>query len=236
MRVQTNRVAIVTAAGKGMGAAIARRLSADGYAVALMSNGGGAETLATELGALGMTGSVTDPADLERLVDRTMSVHGRVDAVVNNTGHPPKGPLLDLTDEDWHSGLDLLLLNVVRMARLITPIMQRQRGGAIVNISTFAAFEPSATFPISASLRAALAGFTKLYADGHAADGIRMNNLLPGFVESYPVTEDVLATVPMGRPATVEEIAGSAAFLLSPDAGYINGQNIRVDGGITRSV
>ena len=122
------------------------------------------------------------------------------------------------------------------MARLVTPIMKVQGGGAIVNISTFAAFEPSETFPISASLRAALGSFTKLYADTYAQDGIRMNNILPGFIDSYPASDDVVKQIPMGRYGSVQEIAKTARFLLSAEAGYITGQNIRVDGGITRGV
>jgi NAD(P)-dependent dehydrogenase (short-subunit alcohol dehydrogenase family) len=229
-------VAVVTAAGRGMGAAIARELASDGYRLALMSNGGGAERVATEVGGVGLRGSVTDPDDLSRLVDSALEAFGRIDAVVNGTGHPPTGPLLDLTDHDWHSSLDLVLLNVVRMARLVTPIMIGQGGGSIVNISTFSAFEPSPDFPISSSLRAGLAGFTKLYADRYARDGIRMNNILPGFVDSYPVEPETIARIPAGRYGTVEEIAQTVRFLLSDGAGYLTGQNLRVDGGITRSV
>ena len=231
-----NRVAIITASGKGMGAAIAGELVAGSYQLVLMSVSGGAEKLASELNVVGLTGTVTDPDDLKRLVDTTMERYGRIDAVVNNTGHPPSGPLLELTDDEWRMGLDLVLLNVIRMSRLVTPIMKGQGGGAIVNISTFAAFEPSATFPISASLRAALGSFTKLYADTYAQDGIRMNNILPGFVDSYPVSDDVVKQIPMGRYGSVQEIAKTARFLLSDEAGYITGQNIRVDGGITRGV
>ena len=153
-----------------------------------------------------------------------------------STGHPPKGELLALSDEDWHRGLDLILLSVARLARLVTPVMERQGKRAWVNVSTFAAFEPSPVFPISASLRAALAGYAKLYADRYAAAGIRMNNLLPGYIDSLPEKEERLAQIPMGRYGTVEEIAATAAFLLSDGAGYITGQNLRVDGGITRSV
>ncbi|MCB0178815.1 MAG: SDR family oxidoreductase [Anaerolineae bacterium] len=232
----TQKVAIITAAGRGMGAAIAKELAANEYAVALMSPSGAAEALAQSLDGLGLTGSVTRAEDLQRLVDQTLERYGRIDAVVNHTGHPPKGPLLAIPDEDWHTGLDLVMLNVVRMARLVTPIMQAQGGGAIVNISTYAVFEPEATFPVSAAMRAALAGFTKLYADTYAADNIRMNNLLPGFIDSLPETAERRARIPMGRYGTVEEIAQTALFLLSPGAGYITGQNIRVDGGITRSV
>jgi len=230
------KAAIITAAGKGIGAAIARELANNDYRVALMSNSGGAESLAQELGGIALTGSVTEPGDLKKLVEKTLSAYGRIDAVVNNTGHAPKGPLLEISDQDWHFGLDLLLLNVVRMARLVTPVMQEQGGGAIVNISTFAAFEPDPSFPVSCSLRAALASFTKLYTDRYATDGIRMNNMLPGFVDSYPESAENLIRIPMGRYAVTDEIAQTASFLLSDGAGYITGQNIRVDGGITRSV
>jgi len=215
---------------------VARRLSAEGYDLALMSDGGGAEDLAAELGAIGVKGSVTEPADLTGLVMTTLDAHGRIDVAVNNTGHPPKGPLLGITDEEWHAGLEMVLLNVVRMARLVTPMMLEQRRGSIVNISTFSAFEPSPEFPVSSSLRAALAGFCKLYADEHAASGIRMNNVLPGFVDSYPETAETLAAIPAGRYATTDEIAATVAFLASDDAAYITGQNLRVDGGITRSI
>jgi NAD(P)-dependent dehydrogenase (short-subunit alcohol dehydrogenase family) len=188
------------------------------------------------LGGIGFAGSVTDPTDLEGLVDLTTQTFGRIDAVVCNTGHPPKGDLLSIPDEDWHRGLDLVFLNVVRVARLVTPWMERQGGGSIVNISTFGAVEPSLSFPVSSALRAALGGFVKLYADRYAPMGIRMNNVLPGFIDSYEVKEETRARIPMGRPGLTEEVAGTVAFLLSDDAGYVNGQNLRVDGGITRSV
>ena len=232
----SDKVAIITAAGKGIGAAVARDLAANGYRVSLLSTSGGALSLAQELDGLGITGSVTSPADLSQLVESTLARYGRIDAVVNNTGHPPKGDLLDISDDDWHLGLDMLVLNVVRIARLVTPVFVGQGGGAMVNISTFAAFEPELGFPVSSSLRSALAGFTKLYADRYAAAGIRINNVLPGYMDNYPESAANLAKIPMKRYAQVEEVAKTVRFLLSDDAGYITGQNIRVDGGITHSV
>jgi NAD(P)-dependent dehydrogenase (short-subunit alcohol dehydrogenase family) len=230
------KTAIVTAAGSGIGAACARELASRGYAVVLMSPSGRAEDLAKELGGLGLTGSVTEVADLESLVGETLDRYGRVDGVVNSTGHPPSGELLELTDEQWHGALDLVVLNVARMARLVTPVMLRQGGGAIANVSTFSAFEPSPVFPLSSSLRAALAGFTKLYADRYAAEGVRMNNVLPGFLESFEIDEETRRSIPMQRRGSVAEVAKTAAFLLSEDSGYVTGQNVRVDGGLTRSV
>lgn len=230
------KVAIITAAGKGVGAAIATELAAASFAVSLLSNSGGAQKLAQELGGIGMTGSVTNPSDLAQLVNTTLDTYGRIDAVVNNTGHPPKGDLLGIPDEAWHLGLDMLILNVVRIARLVTPTFVAQGSGAIVNISTFSAFEPELSFPVSSTLRSGLASFTKLYANRYAASGIRINNVLPGFMDNYPESAENLAKIPMQRYGKVQEIAQTVRFLLSDEAGYITGQNIRVDGGITRSI
>jgi NAD(P)-dependent dehydrogenase (short-subunit alcohol dehydrogenase family) len=165
-----------------------------------------------------------------------MDTWGRVDVLVNSAGHGPKGPVLDLTDEDWIAGMEVYLLNVIRPTRLVTPIMQAQGGGAIVNISTYAAFEPEHFFPTSGVFRSGLAAFTKLFADKYAAEGLRMNNVLPGFIDSLPEKEPFRARIPMQRYGRVEEIAEAIAFLASDKASYITGQNLRVDGGITRAV
>jgi NAD(P)-dependent dehydrogenase (short-subunit alcohol dehydrogenase family) len=229
-------VAIITAGGSGMGAAAARKLAAIGYRVAILSSSGKGEALAHELGGIGVTGSNQSNDDLKYLVDQTMNVWGRVDVLVNSAGHGPKGPLLDLSDDDWQRGMEVYLLNVVRPTRLVTPIMQSQQSGVIINISTFAAVEPDPTFPTSAVFRAGLAAYTKLFADRYAADNIRMNNILPGFIDSLPEKSDRRDRIPMDRYGKTEEIAAVIAFLASAGAGYITGQNLRVDGGITRSI
>ncbi len=219
-----------------MGAAAARRLAADGFRVAILSSSGKGEALAAELGGYGMTGSNQSPEDLARLVDGTMKRYGRVDVLVNSAGHGPRAQILEITDEQWATGMDVYLLNVIRPTRLVTPIMQRQKSGAIINISTAWAFEPSSMFPTSAVFRAGLASFTKIFADTYAAENIRMNNVLPGWIDSLPATEERRDGVPMKRYGTSEEIAATIAFLASEGAAYITGQNLKVDGGLTRHV
>lgn len=230
------KVVLVTAGGSGMGAGAARRLAADGFRVAILSSSGKGEALAAELGGFGVTGSNKSNDDLKRLVDGAMSKWGRIDVLVNSAGHGPRAPITEITDEQWHAGLDTYLLNVIRPTRLVTPLMQAQKGGVIINISTAWAFEPSAMFPTSAVFRAGLAAFTKIFTDTHAADKIRMNNVLPGWIDSLPQQDARRDSVPMKRYGKVEEIAATIAFLASDGAAYITGQNIRVDGGLTRSV
>ncbi|MBK6868642.1 MAG: SDR family oxidoreductase [Burkholderiales bacterium] len=233
--MSTDKVALITAGGSGMGADAARRLARDGFRVGVLSSSGKGEALGSELGGFGVTGSNLVAEDLQRLIDGAMARWGRIDVLVNSAGHGPKGPLLDISDEAWHTGMDVYLLNVIRPTRLVTPVMQRQGGGAIINISSFAAVEPDPVFPTSAVFRAGLAAFTKLYADQYAPDGIRMNNVLPGFIDSLPEKDERRTRIPMGRYGRADEVSSLIAWLASVGGAYMTGQNLRLDGGLTRS-
>ena len=243
-------VAIVTAAGQGIGAACARALAERDYRLALMSRSGASVTLAEELGGVGMNGSVTESTDLEALVELALDEFGQIDAVVNNTGKDNQsthasGPgydpdldrsLVEIDDDAWHFGFDLYLMNVIRMARIVTPVFQERGRGSIVNISTFAQREPRLMFPVSSTIRGALGAYVKLYADRYAREGIRMNNVLPGFMDNWPMTEDVRRNIPSGRAVSMQELGATVAYLLSDDAASITGQNIMIDGGVNRGV
>jgi NAD(P)-dependent dehydrogenase (short-subunit alcohol dehydrogenase family) len=229
------KVCIITAAGRGIGAACAREMHARGYATVLMSPSENCETLAKELHGHAHRGVAQSEADLKTLVDLALSTHGRIDAVLNHTGHPPKGDLLDIADDHWNLAHDMILKSVIRMARLVTPTMQAQGSGTILNITTYASHEPSLMFPASCTYRAAVSTFTKLYADRYGPEGLRMNCLAPGFTDSLDVGKFADQTA-LKRIGTVAEQAKAAAFLLTEDSSYITGQTLRVDGGITRSV
>jgi len=231
-----DKVAVLIAAGTGMGAESAKKLSFDGFKISILSSSGKGEALANMLNGIGVTGSNQSSEDLKKIVDATMDKWGRIDVLVNSAGHGPRGPILELTDDDWHKGMDTYFMNVVRTSRLVTPIMQKQKSGSIINISTFATFEPDPVFPTSGVFRAGLASFTKLFADQYAPDNIRMNNILPGFIDSLPEKEEFKKRIPLKRYGSVKEISEVVSFLASEGSAYITGQNIRVDGGITKSV
>ena len=236
MQDAKQKVALVTAASSGIGAAAARRLAEQGWRLALFARSEKVEALAAELGALAVRGDIADAADLQRLVAATQERYGRIDGAVISTGHPPKGELTEIPDADWHAGLDLTLMPAVRLGRLLLPLMSAQGGGSIVAISAFGAVMPDADFPVSSALRAALSGYVKLFARRHAVQNVRMNSVLAGFVDSYPEQASIVARIPAGRYGRVEELAATIAFLLSDDAGYVTGQNLLVDGGLVGAI
>jgi len=227
--------AIITAGGSGMGAEAARRLADDGFGWRFCRRPDGARRPRRNW-ADSESGSNRSTEDLQRLVDGAVERWGRIDVLVNSAGHGPKGDILHITDDEWHTGMEVYLLNVIRPVRMATPVMERQGAGTIVNISTFAAFEPDPLFPTSGVFRAGLAAFTKLFADRYAASNIRMNNVLPGFIDSLPEKDERRERVSMGRYGTAREVADVIAFLASDGAAYVTGQNLRVDGGLTRAV
>ena len=229
-----SKVAIVTAASKGMGFACAQRLVANDYQIAMLSRSSEIHDLASDLGGIAVQGSTGNLEDLERLVDATFETYGQVDVVVNNTGHPPKGELLELTDEHWKEGFDLALMNVIRVSKLVADRMRH--GGSIVNISTFGAKEPSLNFPISSVARTALSAYTKLFATKYASEGIRMNNVLPGYIDSYKADEETIKQIPMLRQGAPDEVAELVIFLASDKSEYITGQDFLIDGGLVKSI
>lgn len=228
------KVCVIVGGGKGMGAAVAREMNKRHYRLALMSPSENCEKLANELDGIAVRGKAENTADTQALFDATMEKYGRIDSLLIHVGGPPKGDLLDIADEDWIKANEMVLLPVIRMSKLVTPIMKDQGGGSIVNITTFSAFEPSLTFPTSSVYRVGVSSFTKLYSDRYGSNNIRMNCLLPGFTDSLDLPQKFADMSTFKRLASAEEQAKAAAFLLSDDSTYITGQSIRSDGGVTR--
>ena len=228
------KVCVIVGGGKGMGAAVAREMNKRHYRLALMSPSENCEKLANELDGIAVRGKAENAADTQALFDATMEKYGRIDSLLIHVGGPPKGDLLDISDEDWIKANEMVLLPVIRMSKLVTPIMKDQGGGSIVNITTFSAFEPSLTFPTSSVYRVGVSSFTKLYSDRYGSNNIRMNCLLPGFTDSLDLPQKFADMSTFKRLASAEEQARAAAFLLSDDSTYITGQSIRSDGGVTR--
>ena len=230
----SQKVCVIIGGGKGMGAAVAREMYNRNYKLALMSPSENCENLAKELNGIAVRGKAESKTDTENLINETMEQYGRLDSLLVHVGGPPKGDLLDISDDDWCRANDMVLMPVIRLSRLVTPIMEAQGGGSIVNITTFSAFEPSLTFPTSSVYRVGVSSFTKLFSDRYGADGIRMNCLLPGFTGSLDLPQKFADMSVFKRLATAREQANAAAFLLTDDSSYITGQSIRSDGGVTR--
>ena len=246
-----SRVAVVSGGGAGIGAAAARALAGDGYRVAIMSPSERGMALAKELGGIGRRGSNLESKDVDALVRQAVDQWGRIDTVVTSMGNVkvPRSAtwplekigydadnpvsLLDVDDKTWVSGFDAYVLSVVRAARAATPIMLKQGSGSFVNISSIVALEPQMNFPLSA-LRSALHGFTKLFADRYAKHNIRMNDVLPGFLDNTSLTDNALREIPMQRLGRMDEAGETVLFLASDRSSYITGQSILLDGGLHR--
>lgn len=233
------KVAIVTAASRGIGAACARLLRERGYLLAVMSRSAAIHTVAEDVGGLAVEGSVSNPRDLARLVHETLDAYGRIDAVVNNSGDPEGGEIVAISDAQWQEVFEMYFLSVVRMSRLIVPAMVAQGSGAIVNISGSSALEPDLRFPVADTVRASMQAYTKLFAQTYAKKGLRMNCVAPSVVFDHQpgdVREDLKREIPMRRPAHYREVASVVAFLLSDEASFVTGETIRVDGGASRAL
>lgn len=232
----TDKVCLIIGGGRGMGAATAREMHGRGYELALMSPSDSCESLAAELGGVAHRGVAENGDDIQAVFDLTMATYGRIDAVLIHVGGPPKGELLEISDDDWDKANAMVVKPVIRLTKLVTPVMEAQGGGSIVNITTFSAFEPSLTFPTSSVYRVAVSSFTKLFSDRYGPANIRMNCLLPGFTDSLDLPQKFADMSALGRLAKAEEQAKAAAFLLTDDSSFITGQSLRADGGVTRAM
>ena len=229
------RVAVVTAASRGIGAACARQLAADGYQVALMARSDRVLAMAEEVGGIAVRGDLTRPPDLARLIDAVGERWGRLDVLVNNAGDPPRGDPFTLPDAAWLDSFELLFMSVLRLSRAAVPLLRESGGGAIVNISATDGLEPTLMFPIGGSMRAALSALTKLLARRLGDDRIRVNSVLPWVV--LDSTSDWRPEeIPLSRAATHAEVAQVVSFLCSPAGSYLTGVNLPVDGGWSRSL
>lgn len=255
-----DRVAIVAAGSKGLGRAIAGALAAEGAAVVICARGREAlDGACRELEAAGgrchgVVADVSVPADVTAVVDAAQRAYGRVDILVTNSGGPKAGRFDTLTPEDWDAATRVLLTSAVGFAAAVLPGMRERRWGRILNVTSIAAKQPVDGLMLSNSLRAGVVAFARTLANEVAAEGITVNNLMPGYTRTERVvdlsaqmaaaggtTADAVvarweAEIPMRRLGEPREFAALAAFLASEQAGYITGQSIAVDGGWIRSM
>ena len=254
-----NKVALVAASSKGLGFGVAKALAADGAKVSLCSRSAddvaaAAEALASEHGVdtLATACDVRKLDDIQAWVDKTVAAWGKIDCLLVNAGGPPAKTVKELDDADWQAAFELTLLSSVRMIRLSIPHMKD--GGSILTVTSGSVREPIPRLALSTVMRAGVAGLVKTLADELSGDGIRVNNLVPGRIDTdrvaqldavtsqkqgisiEEVQERSLAGIPLGRYGTIDDFGRAGAFLLSPAASYITGATLRVDGGAARSI
>jgi len=255
------RVALVCGASRGLGYAAAMELAREGANVVLVARAEkdiaeAADRIASETGsqALGVAADVAHKDAAARMVDATVTKFGRLDVLVNNAGGPSAGTFDTLDDEAWSQAVELNLMSTVRFSRAAIPQMRQGRWGRIINITSISVKQPVAGLMLSNSVRAAVVGMAKTLADEVASEGILVNNVCPGFIEtdrsrsllkgraekagtSYEQQLDKLAeSIPLGRMGQPEELAALIAFLASERAGYITGATIQADGGLLRAI
>jgi 3-oxoacyl-[acyl-carrier protein] reductase len=247
------KVAIVNGSSQGIGYAIARLLAEEGARVAVTARRQAAlhsvaERIRCETGReiIAIEGDIRQAADCERIVAETVAGLGRLDILVNNDGAPPLGASLDFDDTAWQRALEQNLLSVVRMSRLAVPLMRQVRGGSILNITALSMLQPISGFGLSVASWAGVMGLAKTLSLELAADGITVNTLCPGLIDtprlqlvtqqSGQAMQDLAAEIPLGRLGRPEDIAAIAAFLVSPRGSYITGATFQIDGGLLRSL
>jgi 3-oxoacyl-[acyl-carrier protein] reductase len=256
-----DRVALVAAASQGLGRAVAEELAAEGAALVLCARNPStlAETAAAIADATGahvlaVPADVTEVDQITRVVESGNERFGRIDILVTNAGGPPAGRFEHITREQWERASRLTLFSAIELARLVLPGMKARRWGRILNITSIAVKQPVENLMLSNSLRAGLTGFARTLANEVAADGVTVNNILPGYTRTERLEElagmmaDKLGIsaaefrgkwereIPMGRLGEPREFAALAAFLVSERASYITGTSIQVDGGWIRSL
>jgi 3-oxoacyl-[acyl-carrier protein] reductase len=241
----SGRTAIVCGASEGMGLAIAEALVAEGANVAMFARRRELlEREAERIGALAVRGDVMNPADLKRLVDRTLAAFGGIDILVNNSGGPPRSPAVGLSDEQIEQAVELLLLSVIRLTGLCLPQLERSGNGRIINIASSSVREPIDNLALSNSIRPGVIGWAKTFAREVGPKKITVNSIAPGRIETarlaeafagQPRAED-LEQIPLRRFGAPREVANVVTFLASDAAAYVTGVVIPVDGGLTRGL
>jgi 3-oxoacyl-[acyl-carrier protein] reductase len=251
------KVALVTAGSKGLGKAIALELAREGATVAIASRSEdelqkAAKEIAEATGQqpFAHIADLTVGAEIDQLVAATLAQYGRIDILVNNTGGPPPGYFDDFDDAQWQRAVDLLLLSSVRLIRGVLPGMRERQWGRIINSTSVAVKQPIGPLLLSNAVRTAVIGLAKSLSNEVAAEGITVNNLLPGSIYTDRVIQNNAIgaertgrtvaeirraaedEIPMKRYGRVEEYAAAAAFLASERASYITGVNLLVDGGV----
>jgi 3-oxoacyl-[acyl-carrier protein] reductase len=255
------KVALVAAGSRGLGRAVAEELAAEGASLVLCARD--ARTLSETAAAIAQThnahvlavpADVTVIDDIKRVVQSGMDRFGRIDILVTNAGGPPAGRFDQLTREQWERAIKLTLLSAVELAREVLPGMRNRRWGRILNITSISVKQPVENLVLSNSLRAGLTGFARTLANEVAAEGVTVNNIMPGYTRTQRLEElaQMMAEkqgisaaefrgkwekeIPMGRLGEPREFAALAAFLVSERASYITGTSIQVDGGWIKSL